>query len=129
MSQLIGGQVVNHENGSVAVYAGGRMVLDGTSASTLEVQDGQPPIIAYQGGSPALDSVGGKLGGELAISATTKFRTRCREARLDGEDARHDGEQHSLVRTGLLRHATGWIARGEIFLRRDQSRRRPERIR
>ncbi|HEY4133106.1 MAG TPA: flagellar hook-associated protein FlgK, partial [Gemmatimonadaceae bacterium] len=71
MSQLIGGQIVYHANGSVAVYAGSRMVLDDTSVSKLEVQDGQPPIIAYQGGAPALDGIGGKVGGELKISATT----------------------------------------------------------
>lgn len=70
ITSLTGGQIVPHANGSVAVYAGGQMILDDTTVHPLEMQDGQPPTLTYQGGGSAIN-VGGKLGAEVAISATS----------------------------------------------------------
>ena len=67
---LTGGQVVQHSNGSVAVYAGGRMILDDTTVKPLEVYDGQPPQIRYAGTTTTIYGVGGSLGAKLDISAT-----------------------------------------------------------
>jgi flagellar hook-associated protein 1 FlgK len=102
ISQLTGGQVVYHANGSVAVYAGSRMLLDDTSVSTLEVQDGQPPKIAYQGGSPALDGIGGKLGAELKVSATT----------IPNAMSKLDSMAKTLVTTVNSIHSSGQVFSG-----------------
>lgn len=67
---LTGGQVVEHSNGSVAVFAGGRMVVDDTTVKQLEVYDGQPPAIRYAGTTTAIYGIGGSLGAKLDISTT-----------------------------------------------------------
>ena len=71
MSQLVGAQVVEHQNGSVAVYAGGRMLVDGTVLRTLQVDPGDPPKISFGNGSPPIDSLGGSLGAEQTLSTQT----------------------------------------------------------
>ena len=71
LSNLVGGQVVEHQNGGIAVYAGGRMLVDGTTVKQLEVIDGQPPTIQFAGGGTPISGVGGSLGAELTVSITT----------------------------------------------------------
>lgn len=70
ITSLTGGQVVEHSNGSVAVFAGGRMVVDDTTVKQLEVYDGQPPEIRYAGTTTAIQGIGGSLGAKLDISTT-----------------------------------------------------------
>ncbi|MGH7620460.1 MAG: FlgK family flagellar hook-associated protein, partial [Gemmatimonadaceae bacterium] len=67
---ITGGQVVTHTNGSVAVYAGGAMVVDDTTVKPLEMYDGQPPVVRYLGTTTAIRGIGGSLGAQLDISAT-----------------------------------------------------------
>jgi flagellar hook-associated protein 1 FlgK len=71
LSQLIGAQVVEHQNGSVAVYAGGRMLVDGTVMRTLQVDGGSPPTVSFGNGSVPIDGLGGSLGAEVIVSTQT----------------------------------------------------------
>ena len=70
MSKLVGGQVVERSNGSVAVYVGGRMLVDGTTVKQLGMTNGQPPTVAYVGGGNPLTDLGGSLGARIDLSAT-----------------------------------------------------------
>jgi flagellar hook-associated protein 1 FlgK len=70
LTSITGGQVVPHANGSVAVYAGGAMIVDDTTVKTLEMYDGQPPVVRYAGSTTAIPGIGGSLGAKLDISAT-----------------------------------------------------------
>jgi flagellar hook-associated protein 1 FlgK len=70
LTSITGGQVVPHANGSVAVYAGGAMIVDDTTVKTLEMYDGQPPIVRYLGSNTAIQGIGGSLGAKLDISTT-----------------------------------------------------------
>jgi len=70
ITKITGGQVVEHANGSVAVFAGGRMLVDDTTVKQLEVYDGQPPTINYAGTTTAIAGIGGTLGARLDVSAT-----------------------------------------------------------
>ena len=71
LSNLVGGQVVEHQNGSLAVYAGGRMLVDDTTVRQLEVADTQPPTIGFTDGGPPINGMGGSLGAEITVSSTT----------------------------------------------------------
>ena len=102
MSQLVGGQVVYHENGSVAVYSGSRMILDDVNVKTLEVQDGKPPYVAYQGGTPALEGIGGKIGAELGVSAKS----------IPDAMTKLDSLAKGLVQTVNAIHSTGQLFTG-----------------
>ena len=102
MSQLVGGQVVYHANGSVAVYSGSRMILDDVNVKTLEVQDGQPPYVAYQGGTPALEGIGGKIGAELTVSAKS----------IPDAMSKLDALTKTLVQTVNGIHSSGQIFTG-----------------
>jgi flagellar hook-associated protein 1 FlgK len=59
LSTLVGGQVIEHSNGSVAVYMSGRMLVDDTSVNQLAMTNGQPPTVLLAGSANPLDSVGG----------------------------------------------------------------------
>lgn len=69
VTSLTGGQVIERSNGGVAVYVGGRMLVDGAMVKTIEMQDGQPPRLTFTGGSPQLDGIGGGIGAKMDISA------------------------------------------------------------
>lgn len=97
ITSLTGGQIVTHANGSVAVYAGGQMVLDDTTVHPLEMQDGQPPVLTYQGGGSALSGVGGKLGAEIGVSATT----------IPNAQAQLDALANTIVTTVNAIHSSG----------------------
>ncbi|HEX3866518.1 MAG TPA: flagellar hook-associated protein FlgK [Gemmatimonadaceae bacterium] len=71
LSGIVGGQVVQHANGSAAVYVGGNMLVDGTSVKPLTMNDGEPPTVT-QGTDPTpISGIGGSLGAEMTMSATT----------------------------------------------------------
>ena len=102
LANLVGGQVVEHQNGSVAVYAGGRMLVDGTTVHTLEVQDGQPPTIGFGGGSPPINGMGGSLGAEIVVSSTT----------IPNVMARLDSLAKGLVENVNAIHSAGTVFTG-----------------
>ena len=115
LANLVGGQVVEHQNGSVAVYAGGRMLVDGTTVHTLEVQDGQPPTIGFGGGAPPIIGMGGSLGAEIVVSSTTIPNVMAR-ARFAGEGIGPERQRDSLGRHGVHGNAAGRVG-GRKFLR------------
>jgi flagellar hook-associated protein 1 FlgK len=69
MSQLTGGQIVERSSGAVAVYVGGRMLVDGATANPIQMNDGQPPTISFAGSAVPLDGIGGSLGAKIDVSA------------------------------------------------------------
>jgi flagellar hook-associated protein 1 FlgK len=70
VASITGGQTVERSNGSIAVYVGGRMIVDGATAKKLVANDDSPPTITYGGGTLPLTGIGGSLGAELNVSAT-----------------------------------------------------------
>jgi len=71
LSSLVGAQVVEHQNGSVAVYASGRMLVDGTVLRNVQLDAGDPPTLSFGNGSPPISGLGGKLGAEVTVSTQT----------------------------------------------------------
>ncbi len=71
MSTFVGGQIVERDNGSVAVYVSGRMIVDGTTVKALQMNDGQPPTVNYLGSPNPLTGLGGSLGARIDLSATS----------------------------------------------------------
>jgi flagellar hook-associated protein 1 FlgK len=69
LSDLVGGQVVEHSNGSVAYFVGGRMLLDGADVKPLTMVDANPPYVLSPNNASPIDGVGGSLGGRMAVSA------------------------------------------------------------
>jgi flagellar hook-associated protein 1 FlgK len=69
MTKIVGGQVIEHSNGSVAVYAGGHMIVDDTTVKQLEMHDGEPPPVSYKGSTASIDGIGGTLGAHIDVSA------------------------------------------------------------
>jgi flagellar hook-associated protein 1 FlgK len=68
VSAIAGGQTVERSNGSVAVYIGGRMIVDGATAKQLQADDNSPPSVNYGGGTLPMTGLGGRIGAELNIS-------------------------------------------------------------
>lgn len=102
VSSLVGGQVVEHPNGSIAIYTGGRMIVDDTTVKQLQMNDGQPPTVSYAGSPNPVDGIGGSLGGRIAISTTT----------IPAVMARLDSLASGLVTTVNAIHSTGTIFTG-----------------
>lgn len=102
ISSLVGGQVVEHTNGSIAVYAGGRMLVDDTSVKLLQMNDGQPPTVSYAGSVNPVDGIGGRLGARIAVSTTT----------IPGVIARLDSLAAGLVQTVNAIHSAGTVFTG-----------------
>lgn len=102
MSSLVGGQVVEHTNGSIAIYAGGRMLVDDTSVKQLQMNDGQPPTVSYEGSVNPVDGIGGSLGARITVSTTT----------IPGVIARLDSLASGIVRTVNAIHSTGTVFTG-----------------
>jgi flagellar hook-associated protein 1 FlgK len=69
VAKITGGQVIQRASGSAAVYVGGRMIVDGASVTPLQMNDGQPPTVTYQGSATPLAGIGGSLGAEIDLSA------------------------------------------------------------
>ncbi|HEY4219253.1 MAG TPA: flagellar hook-associated protein FlgK [Gemmatimonadaceae bacterium] len=70
VASITGGQTVERSNGSIAVYVGGRMIVDGATSKQLISNDDAPPTISYGGGTLPLSGIGGSLGAELNVSGT-----------------------------------------------------------
>jgi flagellar hook-associated protein 1 FlgK len=102
ISQLIGAQVVEHQNGSVAVYAGGRMLVDGTVMRSLQVDAGTPPTVSFGNGSAPIDALGGSLGAEVVVSTQT----------IPDVMARLDALASTLVQTVNSIHTAGTVYSG-----------------
>lgn len=102
MTQLVGGQVIEHANGSVAVYAGGHMIVDDTTVKKLEMHDGQPPTVTYQGSTSTIDGIGGTLGAHIDISAN----------RIPMVMSKLDAIASGLVQSVNAIHSTGTVYSG-----------------
>ena len=74
MTKIVGGQVVEHPNGSIAIYTGGRMIVDDTTVKQLQMNDGQPPTVSTAGSTSAIQGIGGSLGAQIDVSANRRFR-------------------------------------------------------
>lgn len=68
LSKLVGGQVVEHSNGSVAFYVGGRMLVDGAATKPMTMNDDQPPTVTMPDNASPIDGIGGSLGARLQVS-------------------------------------------------------------
>jgi flagellar hook-associated protein 1 FlgK len=102
ISQLVGAQVVEHQNGSVAVYAGGRMLVDGTVMRTLQVDAGSPPTVSFGNGSAPIDGLGGSVGAEVTVSTQT----------IPDVMSRLDALASSLVQNVNSIHSAGTVYSG-----------------
>ena len=97
ITSLTGGQVVQHANGSVAVYAGGAMIVDDTTVKPLEMYDGQPPEVRYASSTTAILGIGGSARREARHlgDADSDGHVEARRAR---RQSRAVGERDSLRR-------------------------------
>lgn len=68
LSDVVGGQVVEHSNGGVAYYVGGRMLVDGAVTKPMTMNDDQPPTVTMPDNASPIDGIGGSLGARLQIS-------------------------------------------------------------
>lgn len=62
ISSLADTQVVDHQDGSVGVYLGGRMLVDGTAYHQLTTSGGSPVSLMFTGATNTLQNVGGSMG-------------------------------------------------------------------
>jgi flagellar hook-associated protein 1 FlgK len=102
LSQLVGAQTVEHSNGSVAVYAAGRMLVDGTVLRTVQVDAGNPPSISFGNGSPPITGMGGSLGAEVTVASQT----------IPDVMSRLDSLASSLVQNVNSIHSAGTVYSG-----------------
>jgi flagellar hook-associated protein 1 FlgK len=102
LSQLIGAQTVEHQNGSVAVYASGRMLVDGTVMRSLTVDAGNPPTVSFGNGSAPISDLGGSLGAEVTVSTRT----------IPDVMSRLDALASSLVQNVNAIHSAGTVYSG-----------------
>ncbi|MEO7085026.1 MAG: flagellar hook-associated protein FlgK [Gemmatimonadaceae bacterium] len=70
LSTIVGGQIIEHPNGSVAVYANGQMLVDDTTVKPIQMNDGQPPTVTYKGSTALIQGFSGTLGAEIEVSTT-----------------------------------------------------------
>lgn len=97
ISTMTGGQVIERSNGSVGVYAAGRILVDGTMVKSLQMNDGQPPTVTFAGDTTPLTTMGGSLGAKIDISAN----------RIPGVMAKLDSLAKQLVTTVNAIHSAG----------------------
>ncbi|MEP6494634.1 MAG: flagellar hook-associated protein FlgK [bacterium] len=102
MSTLVGGQVIEHTNGSIAIYSGGRMLVDDTTVKQLQLNNGQPPSVSYAGSVNPLDGIAGSLGARITVSKTT----------IPDVMARLDSLASGLVQTVNGIHSAGTVFTG-----------------
>jgi flagellar hook-associated protein 1 len=102
LSNLVGGQVIEHQNGSVAVYAGGRMLVDDTTVKQLVMNDGQPPTVTFTDSATPVAGIGGSLGAEITVSSTT----------IPNLMARLDSLAKGLVQNVNAIHSAGTVFSG-----------------
>jgi flagellar hook-associated protein 1 FlgK len=70
LSDLVGGQVVEHADGAVSYYVGGRMLIDHDDVKPMTMNDTYPPTVTMPQNSSPVDGIGGSLGARLKISTT-----------------------------------------------------------
>lgn len=71
VASLVDTQVIERKDGSVGVYLGGRMLVDGTSYHQLTASGGQPVTVTFAGETDPLQNIGGSIGASMsAINQT-----------------------------------------------------------
>ncbi|HXT19093.1 MAG TPA: flagellar hook-associated protein FlgK [Gemmatimonadaceae bacterium] len=103
MSTLVGGQVVEHASGSVAIYVNGRSLVDGPTVNQLQVGTGTVPTITFAN-APTLPMTG--LGGSLG--ARVDLVTNRIPATMNQLDSMAKG----LVQTVNSIHSSGQVFTG-----------------
>ncbi len=71
LAKLTGAQTIERSNGTVGVYAAGRLIVDGSAAKPLQFNDANPPAITAGGSATPLAGLGGSLGAELGLSTSS----------------------------------------------------------
>ena len=85
LAKLTGGTVVNHDDGSVSVYVGGRAIVDGPVARALTTSGGQPPKVVFKDSGAQLSQIGGSLGAYVdAVTTTIPNVSKQLDALADG---------------------------------------------
>lgn len=102
LSTLVGGQVIERSNGGVAVYVSGRMLVDGTTANTLQMNDGQPPTVSFGPSLQPVEGFGGSLGARIDVSAN----------RIPAMMTRLDALASTMVKTVNAIHSAGTVFTG-----------------
>lgn len=62
VASLVDTQVIERKDGSVGVYLGGRMLVDGTSYHQIQGTSGNPVNLSFVGETATLGQVGGQIG-------------------------------------------------------------------
>lgn len=70
LSDLVGGQVVEHADGAVAYYVAGRMLIDRDDVKPMTMNDTYPPTVTMPQNASPLIGIGGSLGARLEVSTT-----------------------------------------------------------
>jgi flagellar hook-associated protein 1 FlgK len=70
LSDLVGGQVVEHADGAVAYYVGGRMLIDHDDVKPMTMNDNYPPTVTMPQNASPISGIGGSLGARLEVSTT-----------------------------------------------------------
>jgi flagellar hook-associated protein 1 FlgK len=119
LANLVGGQVVEHQNGSVAVYCWRPNV--GRRNHGAYARSARRPAADHRirGGAPPITGIGGSLGAEIRVSSTT----------IPNVMARLDSLAKGLVESVNAIHTTGTCVHGNTagcfgrrkFLRRDDT--------
>ncbi|MEO8622109.1 MAG: flagellar hook-associated protein FlgK [bacterium] len=65
VATLIDTRVIDRPDGSVGVYLGGRMLVDGPSAHQLTINGGQPLSVSFAGEADGLRDIGGSIGASI----------------------------------------------------------------
>lgn len=65
LSSLADAQVIDRHDGSVGVYLGGRVLVDGTAYHQLAASGGNPVSITFAGDTMTLQNVGGSIGADM----------------------------------------------------------------
>lgn len=94
LSTLTGGTTIERSNGSIAFFANGRMLLDGTMVKSLQMNNGQPPSVSIVGESGPVTGMGGTIGAKLDVSAN----------RIPGVMAQLDALAKTIVTTVNAAH-------------------------
>lgn len=70
LGDLVGGQAIEHSDGAIAYYVGGRMLIDHDDVKPMTMNDNYPPTVTMPQNASPIDGIGGSLGARLRISAT-----------------------------------------------------------
>ena len=106
LSGLAGVRVETQANGTLAVYLGGRMLVDEANARSLQVQIGAGGASVIFAGDPSpAQGVGGELGAGLDFLNTD----------LPAVQARLDDLARGLVNGVNEYHASGWTVAGDAL--------------